>query len=309
MTDNGFIVQSAISERLYVKIYHDFLDSTIINGKEKMVFILLKRYLNFKYDESGIAGEVYPTLETLSKQAGMSRKTVADIIKKLEIKGLIEVKQQGLNRPNIYTLKDFSGIWKSKTEEELKEAVESYDNDIEDFVMIQKLRSKGWKITKEKEPDTSQADQSNDEPSTQLNQFDIINTTTNSSKSQEKERYTLEEIKLLYNYDIMIADNPFKNRDIDSVMDILHTTLNVIKPTIRIGGEDKPAMVVISKLMKLDYSEVMYAIDKFAEQTERIKNPTAYMLTLLYNAKEQMNLDITNQVQYDMYNLEPPTEQ
>lgn len=68
-------------------------------------------------------------------------------------------------------------------------------------------------------------------------------------------------------------------------------------------------MVVISKLMKLDYSEIMYAIDKFAEQTERIKNPTAYMLTLLYNAKEQMNLDITNQVQHDMYNWEPPTEQ
>lgn len=68
-------------------------------------------------------------------------------------------------------------------------------------------------------------------------------------------------------------------------------------------------MVVISKLMKLDYSEIMYAIDKFAEQTERIKNPTAYMLTLLYNAKEQINLDITNQVQHDMYNWEPPTEQ
>lgn len=308
MTDNGFIVQSAIPERLYVKIYHDFLDSTIINGKEKMVFILLKRYLNFKYDESGIAGEVYPTLETLSKQAGMSRKTVADIIKKLEIKGLIEVKQQGLNRPNIYTLRDFSGIWKSKTEEELKEAVESYDNDIEDFVMIQKLRSKGWKITKEKEPDTSQADQSNDESSTKLNQFDIVNTTPNSNKSQEKERYTLEEIKLLYNYDIMITDNPFKERDINSVIDILHTTLNTTKETVRIGGEDKPAMVVISKLMKLDYSEIMYAIDKFTEQTERIKNPTAYMLTLLYNAKEQMNLDISNQVQHDMYNWQSPTE-
>lgn len=41
---------------------------------------------------------------------------------------------------------------------------------------------------------------------------------------------------------------------------------------------------------------------------ERIKNPTAYMLTLLYNAKEQMNFDISNQVQHDMYHWEPPTE-
>ena len=34
MTDNGFIVQSAIPERLYVKVYHDFLDSTIVTGED-----------------------------------------------------------------------------------------------------------------------------------------------------------------------------------------------------------------------------------------------------------------------------------
>ena len=69
---------------------------------------------------------------------------------------------------------------------------------------------------------------------------------------------------------------------------------------IRIAGEDKPTMVVVGKLMKLSYSEIMYAIEKYQEQTERIKNPTSYMLTLLYNSKEQMNLDITNQVSHDM---------
>ncbi len=67
-------------------------------------------------------------------------------------------------------------------------------------------------------------------------------------------------------------------------------------------------MIVIGKLMKLDYSEIMYCIEKYSEQTERIKNPTAYMLTLLYNAKEQMNLDIANQVQHDMYNWKSQTE-
>lgn len=307
MTDNGFIVQSAIPERLYVKIYHDFLDTTIINGKEKMVFILLKRYLNFKHDESGIAGKVYPTLETLSKQAGMSRKTVADIIKKLEIKGLIEVKQQGLNRPNIYTLKDFSGIWKSKTEEELKEAVESYDNDIEDFVMIQKLRSKGWKITKEKEPDKLSADQSIDnESSTNKNHIYKDDDTAKQSKSQEK--YTIEQVKVFYDYEIMIADRPTYKTDVDAVIDILYDTLNTTKDTIRVQGEDKPAAVVISKLMKLYYSDIFYAIEKYNEQTERIKNPKSYMLTLLYGAREQSTLDIANQVQHDMYNWQSPTE-
>ena len=157
-------------------------------------------------------------------------------------------------------------------------------------------------ISKEKEPDTLSTDQSSNASSTQLNQFDIVNTTLNSSESQEKERYTLEEIRLFYDYEIMITDHPFQKQEIDSVMSILHTSLNTTKTTIRIGGEDKPAMVVIGKLMKLDYSDIMYAIEKYQEQTDRIKNPTAYMLTLLYNAKEQSNLDITNQVQHDMYN-------
>lgn len=303
MPDNGFIVQSAIPERLYVKIYHDFLDATIINGKEKMVFILLKRYLNFKYDESGIAGEVYPTLETLSKQAGMSRKTVADIIKKLETKGLIEVKQQGLNRPNIYTLKDFSGIWKSKTEAELKEAVESYDNDIEDFVMIQKLRSKGYTVVKEKEPITSQADQSkSEEISTKRNHIYGNNTNLNDESCQVLERYTLSDVRDLFEYEAMMNDHPDLKRDIDTVIQILYDTINTKKSTIRIGGEDKPAMIVIGKLMKLGHSEIVYCMRKYNEHTERIKNPAAYMLTLLYNAQEQMYLDVTNQVQYDMHN-------
>lgn len=302
MQDQGFIVQSTIPERLYVKIYHDFLDADVISGKEKLVFVLLKRYLNFANDENGIAGEAYPTLDTISKQAGMSKKTIAGIIKKLEKKGIIKTTQQGLNKPNIYTLRDFSEIWQSKTETELKEATESFDNKMEEITMIQKLRSKGYTVTKEKELDKLSADQSKDnEPSSSNNQLNIINTTTKSDARQGKERYTMEEIKLLYDYEIMVTDHKFQIQEIDAVMEILHTVLNTTKDTIRVGGEYKPAMIVIAKLMKLYYEEIMYAIDKYTGQTERIKNPTAYMLTLLYNAREQMRLDITNQVQHDLY--------
>ena len=59
-------------------------------------------------------------------------------------------------------------------------------------------------------------------------------------------------------------------------------------------------MAVIGKLMKLDKESIMYAIEKFTEQTEWIKNPVSYMLTILYNASEQYHLDIKNQVSHDM---------
>lgn len=116
----------------------------------------------------------------------------------------------------------------------------------------------------------------------------------------ETERYSLSQIKQLFDYEAMINDNPCEKQKIDSVMDILHTVMNTTKSTIRVAGEEKPAMTVIGKLMKLNKYSIIYAINKFAEQTERIKNPTAYMLTILYSAPEQFNLDIQNQVSHDM---------
>lgn len=296
-----FIVQSAIPERLYVKTYHDFLDSDLLNGKEKLVFILLKRYLNFKDDSGGVAGKVYPTLETLSKQAGMTKKTVADIIKKLEKKGIIEVKQQGLNRPNIYSIRDFSGIWKSKTDDEVKAAIDTYEEEYEDSLMIERLRNKGYRVVKEKEPDNTEPTKVTVEPSTKNNHNHYNNNTVNSSKSQELERYSEDDVKALYDYDIMIQDKPLMKNDIDTILFYVKEVLNCTKPTIRVCGENKPTMVVISQFMKLTYSEILYVVDKFKEQTDRVKNQEAYILTLLYKSKEQMNLDITNQVSHDMY--------
>ena len=308
MIDNEtFIVQSAIPDRLYVKTYHDFLDSTIIGGKEKLIFILLKRYLIFSDDKSGVAGTVYPTLDTLSKQSGMTKKTVIGILKKLESKGLIVVKQQGLNRPNIYTIRDFSGIWKAGTDKEVKEAIELYEEEYEDSKIIERLKKKGYKIIKEKELESTPTKEQNQ--ALMNNQsLNLYNYITDNAKSQELERYSMQEIKDHFYYDIMVHDNPYKQKSIDMVMNILYDTLNTSKKSIRVSGEDKPAMVVQSKLMKLDMECIMYAIDKYSENTERVKNPVAYMLTILYKAQEQYDLDIQNQVSHDMAHWNIPTD-
>lgn len=58
-------------------------------------------------------------------------------------------------------------------------------------------------------------------------------------------------------------------------------------------------MVVKSKLFKLEYEDIIYAIKKFLEQTDNIRNPIAYMTTLLYNAHEQRTLEMANTAQHD----------
>lgn len=296
-------IKSATDQRKFTLVYNDFLESDILNYYEKMVFIALKKFAD------NDTMRAFPSLKTIHSITGISLSQVRRSIEHMEQLGVISVehrtdKEKG-HQSNIYTLYDYAEIWKVDSS---NDDVAAVADEISEAKLVAELKARGYTVTKEKEPDTLQADQSDNESSTQLNQFDIVNTTINSKESQEVERYSLVEIRAYYEYDIMVNDYPFAKNDIDSVMDILHTYLNTTKKTIRIGGDDKPAMVVISKLMKLTYSEIMYAIDKFKEQTDRIKNPTAYMLTLLYNSKEQMNLDITNQVKHDMYHWEPPTE-
>lgn len=81
----------------------------------------------------------------------------------------------------------------------------------------------------------------------------------------------------------------------------LYNAVNTTKSTIRVNGEDKPSSVVISVLLKLNYFDFLYAVQKYKQNTTKVNNHGAYILTLLYNAKAQNEADVTNQVQHDLY--------
>ena len=285
-------IQPATDQRPFIMVYQDFLESELLdNHYQKLVYIYLKKFADSK-------NQCYPSVKKLSKLTKISVHKIKITLAELEDKGIIAKKNRtrpdGGKSSNLYTLYDFKELWNAGSSEEVAAVIDG----IQEKYMIEALTAKGYYVTKEKGLASEPTKAHTQAP--QLNQFDIVNTTTNSGESQDLERYTLDQIKQLFDYDIMIQDNPYRQQDIDSVMNILYTTMNTTKATIRISGEDKPSMVVIGKLMKLSYSEIIYAIKKYQEQTERIKNPTSYMLTLLYNAEEQMNLDITNQVSHNM---------
>ena len=285
-------IKSATDQRKFTIVYNDFLESDLLDKHEKLVYIAIKRFAD---NETLTA---FPSLKTLHKMTGISIRWIKKSIEHMEELGIISVEHRTSedkgNQSNLYTLHDYAEIWSVGSSEDIAAVAD----EISEMKLVAELRSRGYTVTKEKGLASEPTKAHTQAP--QLNQFDIVNTTTNSGESQDLERYTLDQIKQLFDYDIMIHDNPYRQQDIDSVVNILYTTMNTTKATIRIAGEDKPSMVVVGKLMKLSYSEIIYAIEKYQEQTERIKNPTSYMLTLLYNAKEQMNLDITNQVSHDM---------
>lgn len=288
-------IQSATDQRPFIMVYQDFLESNLLgNYYQKLVYIYLKKFADSN-------NQCFPSIKKLSSLTKIGTTKVKQTLAELEEKGVISKvnrsRSDGGKTSNLYTLYDFAEIWKVGSSENVVAVAE----EISEAKMIATLKAKGYTVIKEKESDTS-ADQSNDASDTNNNHYYGINTTLNHTKSQELERYSIEEIKELYDYSVMVNDHPELQDHVDSVMEILYTTLNSTKKSIRIGGESRPALTVIGKLMKLGYSEILYCIRKYTGQTVRIKNSTAYMLTLLYGAKEQMNLDLTNQVQHDLAN-------
>lgn len=289
-------IQLSSPERKYVRIYYDFLENSFLTSEEQMIFIVLKSYINFSYDE----GEVFPSMETICKRAKLSKPRARRAINDLIKKGIVKKVQRGLTKTNLYILADYSTMWNCENLEDLKTIIENDGKlplTVEEHITA--LERMGYKVNIKERELESKSGQTTD-TSTQKKQHLQEQNTTLMPKSQDLERYTLEQIKQLFGYEAMIYDNPDGQEHINSVMDILHTTMNTTKATIKISGTDKPTMVVIGKLMKLDNESILYAIRKYKEQTVRIKNPTAYMLTILYMAPEQYKLDIANQVQHDL---------
>ena len=295
-------IKSATDQRPFIMVYHDFLDSDVIGSHEKMVFIALKKFADSK-------NQCFPSLKKLSDVTGLSKRKIQDTLKELEQKHIITIESRlradGGTTSNLYTLYDFKELWNAGSSEEMAAVVDEY----EDKKLISLLEAKGYTVIKEKEPDTTEPTKDQLNQALMNNQsLNLYNYITDNAKSQELERYSMQEIKDHFYYDIMVHDNPYKQKSIDMVMNILYDTLNTSKKSIRVSGEDKPAMVVQSKLMKLDMECIMYAIDKYSENTERVKNPVAYMLTILYKAQEQYDLDIQNQVSHDMAHWNIPTD-
>ena len=114
------------------------------------------------------------------------------------------------------------------------------------------------------------------------------------------EKYSMEFIEQHYELVPKYVSAP-QEKSINTVKDVLYDVLNTQKPVLRVMGEDKPASVVKSRLLKLDRMDIDYAIEQYQKQVTKVHNQKAYKLTVLYQAKSQGELDISNRVMYDFY--------
>lgn len=285
MADNLKLVTP---QRKWTMVYNDFLESNLLSPTEKIIFITIKKFAD---NESLTA---FPSINTIANYTGLSRRGVIKSLKSMAEKGVIKIeKRESSERGhenNLYTLYDYPEMWVTNEEYDVKDIVKK----AEEAEMIRRLQAAGYTVTKEKEP-------SSDGNQNQTQEFNNINYSHNIGTNFESQGYSIDFIRDTYGYEGIIEENKKLNiADIDAVINVLYEALNTTKPTIRIAKENKPAQIVKDKLLKLSSEGIVYALNKYSEQTDRIEQPLSYMLTILYTAEEQMQLDLKNEVMNDM---------
>ena len=101
-------------------------------------------------------------------------------------------------------------------------------------------------------------------------------------------------------YDYLIQDNSIDREQLDEIVDLMLETVCTSRKTIRIAGDDYPAELVKSKLMKLNSSHIEFVFDCISKNTTEIRNIKKYLLAVLFNAPSTINGYYTALVAHDM---------
>ena len=92
------------------------------------------------------------------------------------------------------------------------------------------------------------------------------------------------------------------NRDrLDEIVDLIAEMLCSTKPTICVSGDDYPASLVKSKLLKLNSMHIEYVFDCLDKNTTYIRNIKKYLLATLFNAPSTIDSYYSALVNHDMY--------
>ena len=110
-----------------------------------------------------------------------------------------------------------------------------------------------------------------------------------------------ELIKENIEYDALCCDFPYSHDRLDEIVELLVETVCSGKQYIRVSGEDYPAEVVKSRLLKLDSEHIRFVFDCLKENTTKIRNIRQYLLATLYNAPATIGSYYSALVNHDMY--------
>lgn len=276
-------IKSASDQRRFTMVYHDFMESKLLDKHEKLVFIAIKRFS----DNETL--QAFPSLHTLHEMTGISITWIKKSIDHMKELGVLKVerredKEKG-HQSNLYTLFDFAEIWKSESSDEVAAVIDEHEE--ERYIEI--LKAKGYKITKEKSP-VPETDQSTETEPNENKDFQENNT---NNREECQEEYTLEDVKAQIDYDGLKVRHPHEEL-VDSITLLIYDNLNSISKTIYVGSVPKIPSVVKSVLRKISFFDVEFTIEKYNSVNDKLDKGKGYLFRILYESPMQRPADNRN---------------
>ena len=125
---------------------------------------------------------------------------------------------------------------------------------------------------------------------------------TAQKRTEAKESFERYRDLILENidYDVLASDPHVDREQLDEIVDLLQETVCSTRSRIRVAGNDYPAEVVRSKLLKLNSEHIRFVMVCLKQNTTRIRNIRQYLLTALFNAPSTMSSYYAALVAHDM---------
>ena len=154
-------------------------------------------------------------------------------------------------------------------------------------------------------PEQINTDKTNtDRSNTEMNKYRFISYQESAEEAAEemgKEREQYRElIKDNISYDALIIDR-LNQEDINEIVEIMLDAVCSRKPFITVEGEQKPADLVRSRLLKLNCEHIRFVLSCMRENTTKIRNIKQYLLAVLYNAPVTISNYYRALVSHDLY--------
>ena len=260
---------------------------------------------------------IYFTLEDAMAMMGCGHNKAVRLFADLEQIGLIERRKQGQGRPTRIYGKNF--ILSTETGEPEEEPDTPQPPAIGQTSEYGKSEETPEVLTSQNRKSALPETGSPDFPKANANKTDKNNTERNDtdlsippssprdSPWEQRQRMRMDEmdsyrelVKENISYDLLLQENPYDDELIDGYVELMVDACCSSRTSIRISGEEIPTEVVRSRFLKLNKEHIGYVMDSMRQNTTRIVNIRAYMLSALYNAPLTISQYYTSLVSHDM---------
>jgi len=205
---------------------------------------------------------VYYTIKSVKKSMRCANTKACGLLRELNEFGLIERKKQGLGKPTIIYVKDFTRFRKA----------ELLDSEKQNSVILH------TGTLDNRESETNKTEKNN----TESNKTNPI--LSGADKDMDERTSYRNYLNSQLDMEIMYERYPYDRETLDAIMDLMLDVVCSKRKTIRIAGDDKPVNVVKSQFLKINSMHLEYVMDCMKKNPAKVRNIKQYLLAAIYNA-------------------------